>query len=387
LEAPVNQLAILCLSHLGWDWVWQRPQQILTRLAAHYPVVYINEPRHRSSHIETALERVFCEPNLIALQLFSSTLADPGQWSSNQFALIRDYLLELGWLTNAEGATRTARPLIGWFYTPMPVGIIDYIPFNLVIYDAMDELANFKGAPAEIRQHEKRLFAEADLVFAGSPSLCEEKRKHFPLTHLFSSGVDVAHFGNALSGHVDSIPELNEMAHPIIGFYGVLDERLDLQLLDSIACLRPNWTWVMLGPVTKIDPQELPKRKNILYPGMKHYDELPSYLSAFDVAIMPFALNKVTIYLRPTKLLEFMAARKPIVSTPLHDVCAIGSPAVSVAATPEQFIAAIESALNETPEEKAARVNAQTELVLMNSWETIVENIRVLIDEALPQNL
>lgn len=319
----------------------------------------------------------------MALQLVSPAVADPAQWSSNHFALIRDYLLELGWLTNDYGALKNVRPLIGWFYTPMPVGIIDCIPLNLVLYDAMDELANFKGAPAQISEHEQKLFAQADLVFAGSPSLCEEKRRHFAQTHLFSSGVDVGHFGQSLSGHADSISELEHMAHPIIGFYGVIDERMDLQLLDSMAALRPNWTWVMLGPVTKIDPEELPRRKNILYLGMKHYEELPYYLSAFDVAIVPFALNEATVYLRPTKLLEFMAAQKPIVSTPLHDVCAIGSPAVSMAATPDEFIARIESALGETPDERAARVKAQTELVLMNSWEGIAANMRLLIHEAL----
>jgi UDP-galactopyranose mutase len=366
---------VACFSHLGWDWVWQRPQHVLSRIARRHAVLYFNEPKRGRPDIPAQLLPVAEGDNLAA---YDAVFPDePGVVEAVEplyAEVIRVRLKEKGWL----GA---GRPLVGWFYTPMPLHVADVLPLDLIVYDMMDDLANFKGAPEALPEREARLLARADLVFAGSPALYEAKKHLHPDIHPLPSGVEPADFRPAGGTHTPA--ELRDSPRPVVGFYGVLDERLDVELLGRVAELRPDWSWVLVGPVLKIDEASLPRRPNIIYTGLKRYDELPAYLNAFDVAMIPFAMNKATLYLMPTKTLEYMAAHKPIVSTPLGDVARGYGSVVRVAATPEQFVGQVEAALGEGEAARAARVRREEELLAAHSWDAIVARMLGLVEERL----
>lgn len=366
---------IACFSHLGWDWVWQRPQHVLSRAARHHPLIYFNEPKVGRPDIPVQLLRVAEGHNFSAFDpLFPDRVEVVEAVESLYAELVRQHLTERGWL----GA---ARPLVGWFYTPMPVSLVDLLPFELVVYDMMDELANFNGAPEVLPEREARLFERADLVFAGSPALYDAKKHRHPDMHLFPSGVESVHF--SAGRDLPAPPELLNAPRPVVGFYGVIDERLDVGLLRAAAELRPRWTWAMVGPVLKVDEASLPRRPNIIYTGMRRYEELPAYLNAFDVTMIPFAMNEATLYLRPTKTLEYMAAHKPVVSTPLRDVVEGYGSVVRVAATPEQFVSQVEAALGESAQARAERVRREEELLAPCTWDGIVGRMLALIEERL----
>lgn len=255
-----------------------------------------------------------------------------------QRQLLDGYLAELG-----------VRDLVLWYYTPMSLRFSDHLQARTVVYDCMDELSAFRGAPPELVQRERELLQRADVVFTGGYSIWEAKRALHANAHPFPSSVDVAHFAAARTAQ-DDPPDQADIPHPRLGFYGVIDERFDVALLGEIAAQRPQWQFVMIGPVVKIDPAELPRASNIHYLGGKTYDELPGYLSGWDVALMPFALNASTRYISPTKTPEYLAGGCPVVSTPIHDVVRTygDTDVVHIAETPAAFIAACEAALQDS---------------------------------------
>jgi UDP-galactopyranose mutase len=370
-ENPV----IFCLAHLGWDFVWQRPQHVLSRLAEryNYPVYYVNEP-HIESIERTTMKLVDRRPNLAAYQpLFpkhDEVVYD--NWRNVYFELATKLLLDESVICQ-NGHLAPRRPLILWFYTPTPYYFAEQLPADLIVYDVMDELANFKGASADIKQREASLLARADVVFTGGRSMYEARRGQHHNLHLFPSGVDVEHF----RVHEDTpvAPEIADIPGPVLGYYGVIDERLDLELIDQLAADHPEWSIVMVGPVTKIDPVNLPSQPNIHYPGIQPYEKLPGFLKRFDVCLMPFAINEATRYISPTKTLEYMAAGKPIVSTPVCDVVALWSDVVAIAETAREFGAAIANALQETPQKKAARQEREEAHLEHSSWDYIVQQM------------
>lgn len=380
-----EQPVIVCLAHLGWDFVWQRPQHILSRLAQqyHYPVYYINEP-YLDPVPRATLKLVDQRPNLAAYQTLFPDHDDFAR--QDQTAVYVDLVTQLltdeGVLCrNGEPAAR--RPLILWFYTPMPYYFAERLPADLIVYDIMDELANFKGAPADIKQRATTLLAQADVAFAGGLSLYEAHRELHSNLHLFRSGVDVAHF--RLHDDTPVAPEISGLPAPVLGYYGVIDERLDLALIDQVAADHPEWSVVLVGPVVKIDPATLPRRPNLHYPGMQPYERLPHFLKGFDVCLMPFAINEATRYISPTKTLEYMAARKPIVSTPVPDVVTVWSDVVAIAETARDFGQAVEAALRQTPQMAAAR-HAREEAHLEHSrWDYIAEQMHAQIQAAWAQ--
>jgi UDP-galactopyranose mutase len=368
--------------------VWQRPQQVLSRFARNHAVLYFNEPKIGRPDIQPRLWQVAEDQNLTAFQPFFPHKAEFMEgWNSFYVALVRDCLMSRGWIQPDGSGTIAARPLVGWFYTPMSVYFIDHLPLDLVVYDMMDELANFKGAHECLPEREAQMFERADIVFAGSPSLYELKKHRHHDMHLFSSGVRLADFAPENREALSAPLELLGVERPIIGFYGVIDERLDIELLDAVAKLRPRWTWVMVGPVLKIDKSSLPALPNIIYTGPKDYNELQKYLAAFDVAVIPFAMNDATKYLRPTKTLEYMAAHKPIVSTPLKDVIDGFGTVVRVAATPEEFIGQVEAALAEGEQARAKRLCLEQEILAPYSWDYIVGAMRALVVDQLARRI
>lgn len=333
---------ILCLSHLRWNFVYQRPQHLMTRFAKRHPVYYVEEP----VPLDDAPPRLDAHDISRNLQVIvprlPGELCAPGHRGGE--AVLRRLLAQ--WLL--EHRTDDGKGPILWYYTPMSLGFTANVAARLVVYDCMDELSNFQNAPKALRARERLLMSRADVVFTGGHSLYEVKRKQHPNAHPFPSSVDLAHFGQARQATVDPA-DMADIPHPRIGFYGVVDERFDIELLAALAAARPDWHWVVLGPVVKIDPATLPRAANLHYLGGKRYEELPAYLGRWDVAMMPFALNASTKFISPTKTPEYLAGGCPVVSTPITDVVrGYGhSPLVRIADGAEAFAAAVGEALKD----------------------------------------
>jgi glycosyltransferase involved in cell wall biosynthesis len=253
------------------------------------------------------------------------------------------------------------------------------------VYDCMDELSLFLGAPPDLLSLESQLLEYADVMFTGGPSLFRAKQSRHPNIHCFPSSVDAGHFRlrNADGRQVSEADDQAELPHPRFGFYGVIDERLDLEIIDRLAEAHPDWQIVLVGPVVKIDPAGLPRRPNLHYFGQRTYDELPRYLAGWDVCLLPFARNDATKFISPTKTLEYMAAELPIVSTPIRDVADPYGQIVYLGDTPEEFVAACESALASSPEDRAVRAQQMREVLAGTSWDVTVSAMEKLLTAAV----
>jgi UDP-galactopyranose mutase len=268
-----------------------------------------------------------------------------------------------------------------WLYTPMAFPAVEDLKPRMVVYDCMDELSAFHGAPPELTAREREVLSRADLVFTGGPSLYRSKRSRHPRVYCFPSSVDAAHFGAATTVHEPA--DQQAWPCPRLGFFGVLDERLDIPLVRALAQAHPEWQIVMVGPVVKIDPATLPKEPNIHYVGQRKYAELPAYLSGWDVCLLPFARNRSTEFISPTKTLEYMAAEKMIVSTPITDVAEPYGEIVYLGGSADEFIAACEHALNASEEERAERISRMRGVLQRTSWDTTVAHMDHLITATL----
>lgn len=333
--AQVARPILLCLSHLRWGFVYQRPQHVMSRLAKSYDVLFFEEPIFADTqHPELESSMPVSGIKVLVPRLPSGL--DPQQIATAQRQLLDDYLAEHG-----------SGELLLWYLTPMSLTFTEHLNAQVTIFDCMDELSAFKGAPPDLIEKERQLMTRADVVFTGGYSLWEAKRTQHHNAHPVPSSVDIAHFAMAR----DALPEPADQAsigHPRLGFFGVIDERFDVELVGELAIQRPDWQIVLIGPVVKIDPATLPRHSNIHYLGPKAYAELPAYLSGWNVALMPFAINESTRFISPTKTPEYLAGGCPVVSTPIQDVISGygDSGVVSIAATSQEFIAAIEVALD-----------------------------------------
>ncbi|MDQ2996077.1 MAG: glycosyltransferase [Chloroflexota bacterium] len=366
---------IVVFSHLRWDFVYQRPQHLLSRLALKSQVFFIEEPIY-DPEVEPFLECINPALNVLVFRLHSP-VATPG-FHDDHLPLLIPMVQEM---LHEEGV----KEYVVWLYTPMAVPLAQAFSPLAVIYDSMDELSGFLGAPAELLEHEQALFGWADLVFTGGPSIYKFKRDRHPCVYCFSSSVDAAHFRQALTG----IPEAADqaaLAHPRLGFFGVIDERIDLPLIDALAQVHPEWQIVIVGPVVKIDPASLPRHANILYTGQRNYAQLPTYLTGWDVCLLPFARNDATRFISPTKTLEYMAAERPIVSTPITDVAEPYGDIVYLGDTPAAFIAACERALAASPKERDERIRAMRRVLSQTSWDTTAQAMEQLIEQAVTAN-
>ena len=328
--------SMLCFSHLRWGFVYQRPQHLLSRFAADHRVYFMEEPVFETDLASPRLDETMSPEGVIILVPRIPRTAE-AHAVAVQRALLDAFIARRG----------VNRPLL-WYYAPMALRFSDHIDPRAIVYDCMDELANFKGAPAELRSCEAALMRRADVVFTGGRSLYEAKKSLHDDVHLFASSVDVAHFAAARSPDSGAEPpDQAQIRSPRVGYYGVIDERLDLALLAETASRLPHVQFVLLGPVVKIDPAAIPIAPNIHHLGMKSYAELPRYVRGWAAAMMPFALNDATRFISPTKTPEFLAAGKPVVSTPVPDVVTDwgGRGLVEIADTPGAFAAAVERTL------------------------------------------
>jgi UDP-galactopyranose mutase len=268
-------------------------------------------------------------------------------------------------------------PAVLWYYTPMALGFSGHLKAPVTVYDCMDELSAFKGAPPILREREAHLFHIADVVFTGGHSLFEVKRSMHPDVHAFPSSIDFAHFAQARNG-IPHAADQSSIPRPRIGYCGVIDERMDIELLAGVAALRPDYHFVMLGPVVKIEASQLPMRPNIHYLGAKNYKDLPSYLGGWDVAMLPFARNESTRFISPTKTPEYLAAGRPAVSTSIRDVVRpYGEQGlVFIADSPAEFAKAIDAALAVDKSKWLPQVDG---FLKTNSWDITWKKMSELI--------
>jgi glycosyltransferase involved in cell wall biosynthesis len=361
---------LICFSHLRWNFVYQRPQHLLSRAARNASVYFLEEPIFVDAPRPELNLTTEAEGVIVAVPVLPSSLKD-SQIARAQQKQVHDLLLSIA-----------CRRRIAWYYTPMALPFSRHLAFDLSVYDNMDELSAFAGAHPDMLTLEQEMFRRADLVFTGGQSLYEAKRSRHDNMHAFPSGIDVMHFGKARMLGLTPPADQDHLPRPRLGFFGVIDERMDLALLYGAADLRPDWHFVMVGPVVKIDPATLPQRPNIHWIGGRKYQDLPAYLSGWDVGIMPFAVNEFTRYISPTKTPEFLAAGVPVVSTPVPDVVnSFGDLGlVEIASTPQEFIAKSEQLLTRPKTAWLQKVDAHLSTM---SWNLIWERMDLLMQRAL----
>ena len=347
---------LVCFCHLRWDFVYQRPQHLLTRFSHKFRVFYVEEPIFDDIHT-----------NSLAFYPKSDTLCvvvphlKPGLTSDEVTKLQRDLIDELF-------KEKHIREYILWYYTPMALNFSRHLKPELVVYDCMDELSNFKFAPSELKDREKELFEITDVAFTGGLNLFRAKQACHHNIHGIPSSIDKDHFAQAREFQSDP-DDQQHIPHPRFGFYGVVDERFDLELISKVAELRPSWHFIIVGPVVKIDPATLPRLDNIHYLGGKSYEQLPSYLAGWDIALVPFLRNESTLYISPTKTPEYLAAGKPVISTSIVDVIhPYGEQGlVHIADDVEEFVSAAESELNR--KERVEWLSKVDDHLKDNSWD------------------
>lgn len=365
-HATSERTNIIVFSHLRWDFVTQRPQHIITRLAETANVFFVEEPIGYEPSEEGTANLIPVHDRITVLQ----PKIDPA------------YLLDsLEFLLLQNGSF--SPPPILWFYSAAFHEMTERLPHSLIVYDCMDELSAFKGASPLLVAQEKALLQKADLVFTGGKSLYEAKKQWSDRVYCYPSSVDQAHFEKALDDATVVPDDIKEITKPIVGYYGVIDERIDYTLLEEVARLNPDVSFVMIGPVVKVEAADLPRAANLHYLGGKSYSELPGYLKAFHIAMMPFALNESTRFISPTKTLEYIAANKPVISTPVHDVVRDYANVLPIVGEASAFSVAVRVLLQEEEGPKTLRKSQYEEILAAVSWDKTVASMQQNIREAL----
>ncbi len=366
---------LVCFSHLRWDFVYQRPQHLLSRCAKDRRVFFIEEPIFGNGSMRLETREAESGVHVVVPHLpdgLRSEIAINAVMREMTRQLFTDHDID---------------KYIFWYYTPMALSFTDHFNPVASVYDCMDELSAFKGAHSALPMLEKQLFRHVDLVFTGGQSLYEAKCGQHPSVHAFPSSIDVKHFGKARNLTEDPKDQAH-IPHPRLGFFGVIDERFDSQLLDQIASMRPDWQFIMIGPIVKIDPASLPQHPNIHYLGGKKYQELPEYLAGWDIALLLFARNDSTRFISPTKTPEYLAAGKPVISTSIRDVVRPYGDLklVEIADTPDEFINAAEKILaNADQTQWLAKVDAFLEHISWDkTWSQMYSLIANVIQKKRP---
>ena len=360
--------SLIVFSHLRWNFVYQRPQHVLSRIAARWPVVYIEEPVLGAP--SDRIEFIVAAPDV---EVWRPHLRGSGQGVQTAQKVVMQRLI-----AQALRQRRIEDYWI-WFYTPMALPFAETLEPEGIIYDCMDELSLFKGAPPQLLEQETALFKAADIVFTGGRSLYNAKRTRHPNVHCFPSSVDALHFRPGSTDH----PLQANLPRPRLGYCGVIDERIDIELIAGIASIRPDWQIIMVGPTAKIDPAGLPRNENIHWLGQQSYAELPAFINGWDVCLLPFALNDATRFISPTKTLEYMACGKPSVSTAIRDVVEPYSHVVPIRADAAGFVEACEAIMQRTVEQSKAQQRAVNDILANTSWDATAAAMCDLIAEAL----
>lgn len=359
---------LFCFSHLRWSFVFQRPQHLMSRAAREFRTWYVEEPEYFDGPPFLRIKRDDTDVSVVTPLL-------PRRTEEERDALLQRMIARLI-------AEVKPRRLIAWYYTPMALRFTEELETDRCVYDNMDELSTFAGAPPGLLDWEDRLLAKCDVVYVGGHSLFSAKRNRHDNIHVYPSSVDAAHFRQA-RGFFEDPADQRDIPHPRLGFFGVIDERMNLDLVRDVAALRPQWNLVMIGPTAKIDVESLPRAQNIHWLGCRDYRELPKYLAGWDVGIMPFAINAATRFISPTKTPEFLAAGVPVVSTPITDVVEpYGSAGlVEIAADARGFVASVEKLLARKRAPWLASVDAFLDGM---SWDDTWKGMRRHLDAFIP---
>lgn len=358
---------LIVFSHLRWNFVYQRPQHVLSRIASRWPVIFIEEPVPGSA--ADRLEHIAAAPGV---QVWRPHVRGAAHGFHAQHKAVLQRLV-------GQALRRQAiRDYWLLLYTPMALAVAEILEPGGVVYDCMDELSLFRGAPRELIEQETALFRTADLVFTGGRSLYNAKRDRHPSVHCFPSSVDALHFRPGTADHARQA----QLPRPRLGYCGVIDERIDLPLIAGIADQRPDWEIVMVGPVVKIDAASVPRRPNVHWLGQQGYGELPAFINGWDVCLLPFALNESTRFISPTKTLEYMACGRPMVSTAIRDVEEPYGHVVPIRADAQGFVDACEALLQRTPAQQRAYQQAIGEILSRTSWDNTAAAMADLIAAA-----
>jgi glycosyltransferase involved in cell wall biosynthesis len=374
---PSHSFPVIVHCHLRWDFVWQRPQQFLSRLSKKHRVLFVEGPTLHDEDMEPcfSLHPSPEYPGVTIMQThFPASRFNDGPWVDAQ----RRRLVDEAVKGPLKG--KFERP-VQWFYDPMAVEAhLGHHNAIATVYDCMDELSQFKFAPPALIEREARLLKAADVVFAGGRKMWQSKSRHNSNAHFYGCGVDIAHFGKARLSSCEVPEDIRHLEGPILGYFGVVDERLDYDLIAQLAAARPDWNIVMVGPTAKVNPADFPRAANIHWMGGRDYSQLPSYTKAYDVALMPFALNEATEYINPTKALEYMATATPIVSTPVPDVVSNFSTVVKISETSDEFVQLCQEQVAQVDQVAVVR---GLKMANENTWDAIVGKLEKHIDEAI----
>lgn len=366
-------LDFVVFSHLRWDFVFQRPQHLLTRCAAFHRVFFVEEPVFDIPSTDPYLE-VRQKGGNLSIAIPHLPYGMSGEAITSNLRKLTDALISGSGISN----------FVCWYYTPMALPFTQHLKPSALIYDCMDELSLFQGAPPSLLELERQLFGQADVVFTGGKTLFEHKKAYHSNIHPFPSSIDVPHFAMARDRDLAEASDQSKITGPKIGYFGVIDERMDLELLAGIALARPEWNLIMVGPIVKIDADTLPRASNIHYLGSRTYDELPSYIKGWDVAILPFARNDSTKFISPTKTPEYLAAGVPVVSTSIRDVVTpYGELGLALVADEVlDFVRAIEFQLARTPACAVQWLQEVDAFLAGISWDRTWKQMRDLITRA-----
>ena len=351
----LQHIDLVCFCHLRWGFVFQRPNHLLSRFSKHQRVFFIEEPIFYDGEDKLQIENY--NENLFIVTPHIKTGLPEKEVQKRQRKFINNLL-----------ANMNIEKYFSWYYTPMALPFTDHLTPELVVYDCMDELSAFKFAPPQLTILEKNLFKKADVVFTGGQSIYESKKNSHHNIYPFPSSIDKHHFGKARK-RIEEPADQKNIPRPRFGFFGVIDERFDIELIDTVAKAKPEWQFVLLGPVVKIDPAILPQYDNIHYLGGKKYDVLPDYIAGWDIAMIAFAMNESTRFISPTKTPEYLAAGKPVISTPIRDVVRPygDNKLVHIVSNADEFIKAAEKELNR--KRKTSWLKKVDDFLLYNSWD------------------
>lgn len=363
-----QSLTLLCLSHLNWDHVWQRPQQLMSRFARHCQVIYVDPPEVvADAKVPTFHERQSGAAVRLIHPVFPEHLvAGSHERYESLWRSLLPTVLDLA-----------GDDTILWVFSPLA----DYLVAEardrtkLAVYDCMDDLASFRDGTDAMRTRERHLMAAVDLVFTGGRSMYESRKGLHPRVFCFPSGVDLAHYQQTQCANLALAAPVTDIPQPRLGYFGVLDERIDWPLIAAIAERQPDWHWVLVGPAVKVERSELPTAPNIHYLGQQAYHDLPAFLKSFDLATMPFALNAATRFISPTKTLEYLAGGKDVISSSVPDVVATYEGVVTIVDGVDAWSAAIDQLLAASPAERAARLERAQPLLEAGSWDGIVDQM------------
>ena len=369
--------SILVHCHLCWNWVWQRPQQFLSRLSRNRKVVFVEtiapDPGLLTPVLRFRKPEEFPNITILAVQFPAWRWGDGDFVDRERRRLVQEFL--------SSPMSEEVGPLVQWFYDPMAVtAFAGHMNEVLTVYDCMDELSKFRCAPPAIIEREAELLKRADVVFTGGRKLFEAKSRFNSNCHFYGCGVDVEHFGCARKEETEVPVELAQMPKPILGYFGVVDERMDYELIAKLADSNPQWSVAIIGPVMKVEVASLPRRPNLHWLGQQPYEKLPAFCKGFDVCLMPFALNESTEFINPTKALEYMATDRSIVSSAVPDVVRNFGTVAKIGRTHDEFIELCRQAI-ERPDQE--RLEKGLKMAAENSWERIVGELEEHVETAL----